>query len=130
MSNEYWWGTGRRKTSTARVRVRPGTGEFKINERDLEEYFPRAFHRRSALEPLELVEGEGNYDVYVNCDGGGLTGQADAVKMGLARALCKADSSFEEALRDAKMLTRDARMVERKKYGRHGARRGKQTSKR
>ncbi|MFP4176393.1 MAG: 30S ribosomal protein S9 [Planctomycetota bacterium] len=130
MSNEYWWGTGRRKTSTARVRVRPGTGEFKINERDLQEYFPREFHRRSALEPLEHVEAEGNYDVYVNCDGGGLTGQAEAVKMGLARALCKADSSFEDALREAKMLTRDARMVERKKYGRHGARRGKQTSKR
>lgn len=130
MENEYWWGTGRRKTSTARVRVRPGTGEIKVNERDLEEYFPRAYHQRAALKPLEVAEAEGQYDVYVNADGGGLTGQADAVKMGLARALIKADSSFEDPLKEAQLLTRDARMVERKKFGRHKARRGKQTSKR
>lgn len=130
MESEYWWGTGRRKTSTARVRIRPGTGEFQINERDLQEYFPREVHRRSAAKPLETAEAESQYDVYVNVKGGGLTGQADAVKLGLARALIKADSSFEVPLKEEDLLTRDPRMVERKKFGRHKARRGHQTSKR
>ena len=130
MENEYWWGTGRRKTSTARVRIRPGTGEVKINERDLADYFPREVHRRAALKPLHVAEAEGQYDVYANVNGGGLTGQADALKLGIARALIKADSSFESPLKEDDLLTRDARMVERKKFGRHKARRGKQTSKR
>lgn len=130
MDSEYYWGTGRRKTSTARVRIRPGTGEFLVNERELDEYFPRAVHRKSAMEPLEVAEAAGRYDVYVNADGGGKTGQADAIKLGLARALLKADSSFEDHLKDEELLTRDARMVERKKFGRHKARRGHQTSKR
>jgi small subunit ribosomal protein S9 len=130
MESEYWWGTGRRKTSTARVRIRPGTGDFQINDRDLEDYFPREVHQRSAAKPLHTTESKGQYDVYVNVNGGGLTGQADAVKLGLARALLKADSSFEDTLKEQNLLTRDPRMVERKKFGRHKARRGHQTSKR
>ncbi|MFP4029345.1 MAG: 30S ribosomal protein S9 [Candidatus Brocadiia bacterium] len=130
MENEYWWGTGRRKTSVARVRIRPGTGEIKINERDLKDYFPRLAHRKQVTKPLEVTGTEDRYDVYARTNGGGVTGQAGAMKLGISRALVKADSSFEQALKDEELLTRDPRMVERKKYGRHKARRGKQSSKR
>jgi small subunit ribosomal protein S9 len=126
----YWWGTGRRKTSVARVRMRPGTGMIEINERALDEYFPRLLHRQQILRPLEVTGSQDMYDVLVNAQGGGLTGQADAVRLGIARALLKADSANEAPLKEGNLLTRDPRMVERKKYGRHKARRAHQYSKR
>ena len=130
MASEYWWGTGRRKTSVARVRILPGTGQIQINGRDLEEYFPRKAHRNQVLKPLQVVSAEGRYDVLAKLHGGGPTGQAGAMKLGIARALCKADSSYEEPLKENELLTRDPRMVERKKYGKHKARRAHQHSKR
>ena len=130
MAGEYWWGTGRRKTSVARVRMRPGTGVIEVNGRAMEDYFPRMAHRQQVIAPLNATESEGKYDVFINAHGGGLTGQAGAVKLGIARALLKADSAAAEPLRVQKMLTRDPRMVERKKFGLHKARRAHQFSKR
>ena len=130
MPTEYWWGTGRRKTSVARVRMMPGTGVIEVNARALEAYFPRETHRSEALAPLKLTGAEGRYDIHAQLQGGGLSGQAGALKLGIARALMKADSSFEAPLKEKKMLTRDSRMVERKKYGKHKARRSHQYSKR
>ena len=127
---EYIWGVGRRKSSVARVRIRPGSGEYKINKRDVDEYFPLDRHRLDARAPLEAAQAVGKWDVFVNVKGGGITGQAGAVLLGLARALVKASPDVEGALRDGGLLTRDSRMVERKKYGRRGARRSFQFSKR
>ena len=130
MANEYWWGTGRRKTSVARVRMRPGTGLIEVNKRPIDEYFPRKLHRDKVLTPLIVAQAQGKYDVFVNAHGGGLTGQAGAMCLGIARALLKADSAAAEPLRAQKLLTRDPRMVERKKFGLHKARRAHQFSKR
>jgi len=130
MAETYWWGTGRRKTSVARVRVRPGTGLIEINSRPMDEYFPRKTHRDQVLTPLKAVDALGKYDVLVKAEGGGLSGQAGAICLGVARALLKADVAFAEPLRVGKLLTRDSRMVERKKYGLHKARRAHQFSKR
>jgi len=127
---EYWWGTGRRKTSVARVRLFPGKGEININGRTLDEVFPRVIHRNEVMAPLQDTETQNQYDVCVSTSGGGQTGQAQAIKLGIARALRKADTEFESVLKDKGHLTRDSRMVERKKFGRHKARRGHQTSKR
>lgn len=124
------WGVGRRKTSVARVRVRPGSGKLLINKRDLEKYFTETMDRRSVLAPLEACEQAGKWDVHVNVRGGGHTGQAGAIKLGVARALLRCDAKFEPALRDGGFLTRDSRKVERKKYGQAGARRRFQFSKR
>jgi small subunit ribosomal protein S9 len=123
-------GTGRRKTSVARVRLRPGAGNITINGRTLEEYFHNLKQRNSVLAPLEQTGKRTEVDVLVRVEGGGITGQADACKLGIARALKKIDESFTPGLRDTGMLTRDARMKERKKYGLRGARRGTQFSKR
>jgi small subunit ribosomal protein S9 len=123
-------GTGRRKTSVARVRVRAGKGTFKINDRDLEDYFPSIRDRESALAPLTITGKRAELDVFVRVNGGGMTGQADATKLGIARALKQFDTAIYEAMRDANLLTRDSRMKERKKYGLRGARRGTQFSKR
>lgn len=123
-------GTGRRKSAVARVRVRPGSGRIAINNRPLENFFPLAQHQRVLLEPLTLTERRDAVDVIIRVNGGGPTGQADACKLGIARALKSMDPELEKALRDAGMLTRDARVKERKKYGLHGARRGTQFSKR
>jgi small subunit ribosomal protein S9 len=123
-------GTGRRKTSVARVRLRPGTGNIKINGRTLEEYFHNLKQRNAVLAPLVQTNKRNDFDVLVRVEGGGITGQADACKLGIARALKKIDESFTPGLRDTGMLTRDARMKERKKYGLRGARRGTQFSKR
>jgi small subunit ribosomal protein S9 len=128
--NPFTWGTGRRKSAVARVRIRPGEGKFLINERALEEYFPREGDRQAINSPLAAANGAGKWDIFVNVQGGGLTGQTGAVLLGLARALVKAEPACEAALRDQGLLTRDARKVERKKYGRSGARRGFQFSKR
>jgi small subunit ribosomal protein S9 len=130
MAEDYFWGTGRRKTAVARVRIRPGTGAMKINERDMEEYFTREGHQARVREPLRVTHNQGRYDVFVNVKGGGITGQTDAVRLGLSRALLKADSALRAVLKEQGMLTRDARKVERKKYGLRGARRAPQYSKR
>ncbi len=126
----YFWGTGRRKSAVARVRIRPGSGEFIVNGRQCEEYFTRERDQAAVRAPLTATKTLGQYDIYVNVKGGGPTGQAGAVLLGIARALCKAQTDLEETLRDGGYLTRDSRMVERKKYGRRGARRGCQFSKR
>lgn len=123
-------GTGRRKTSVARVRLRPGKGQILINGRALDEFFYDERQRNAALTPLTVTGKRDDVDIQVRVDGGGITGQADACKLGIARALKIYDVSLEPALRDAGLLTRDSRMKERKKYGLRGARRGTQFSKR
>ncbi len=128
--NGYWWGVGRRKTSVARVRIKEGSGKIIINGKDYQEYFPTIRQRLDIMEPLKVTKSQKSYDVFANVDGGGITGQAGAVMMGLGRALLIANSEHEGPLREAKHLTRDARMVERKKYGRRKARRSFQFSKR
>lgn len=126
---EFVWGTGRRKTATARVRIRPGSGLFFVNGRPLEEYFPRILHRTTAEEPLKAMEGV-SFDVFVNVQGGGNSGQAGAIRHGLARALEAYNKEWRPLLKVKGFLTRDPRMVERKKPGRPGARRRFQFSKR
>jgi small subunit ribosomal protein S9 len=125
-----YYGTGRRKTSTARVFLRPGVGRMFVNTRPIENYFPRETHRIDLMRPLTMTESADKYDVFVTVRGGGATGQCGAVRLGLARALMLANPTLREALKRAGMLTRDAREVERKKYGRAGARRSFQFSKR
>jgi small subunit ribosomal protein S9 len=126
----FYWGTGRRKNALARVRIRPGKGDFLINNRSADDYFPRTIWHTEALSPLKAAGVEGKIDVYVNASGGGLTGQSGAVKLGLARALLKLNPELKSVLRKAGMLTRDPRMVERKKFGQKGARARYQYSKR
>lgn len=126
----YWWGTGRRKTSVARVRIRPGSGKFIVNKRELDDYFKRDQDRKAAWAALKLVQAEKSFDVFVNVRGGGITGQAGATLLGVARALKVYDENYLGALRDNGLLTRDPRMVERKKPGQAGARRRFQFSKR
>ena len=126
----YWWGTGRRKSSVARVRIKPGKGKFVVNKKELTDYFPREQDRKAILGPLEAVKAEKSFDVFINVKGGGITGQSGATRLGIARALRDYDSNLIQALRDGGHLTRDARMVERKKPGQRGARRRFQFSKR
>ena len=123
-------GTGRRKTSVARVRLRAGKGRIQINERPLDDYFHNVRQRQAVLAPLIHTGKRDEVDVLVRVDGGGITGQADACKLGIARALKRFDVTLDEKLRDSGLLTRDSRMKERKKYGLRGARRGTQFSKR
>jgi len=124
------WGVGRRKTAVARVRIWPGQGAISINGRTVEDFFSEEKDRQAVYAPLTVSDVLKAYDVGVNVKGGGPTGQADATKLGIARALVKADPALEAALRDGKFLTRDPRMVERKKYGQPGARKKFQFSKR
>lgn len=126
----FIWGTGRRKSAVARVRIRPGSGQFKVNKRDIREYFVHPRDVDDAHVALRLTQTEGKLDVFVNVRGGGTTGQAGAVLLGLARAIKKYDPTLEPILRDNDLLTRDPREVERKKYGQPGARRRFQFSKR
>ena len=123
-------GTGKRKTSVARVILRPGDGSTWINGRSLEEYFPRATHRTLALAPFAVAGAEGTYDLRVRVHGGGVSGQAGAVRHGIARALVEADPELRVPLKREGFLTRDARQVERKKAGLHKARKAPQFSKR
>lgn len=126
-----YWGTGRRKSSIARVRLVPGTGDVKVNGRPGLDYFNRIPDYLSAVKaPLETLGLEAEYDVLVNAHGGGLTGQADAVKLGVARALCELDPQNRQPLKAEGYLTRDPRAKERKKYGLHKARKAPQYSKR
>ncbi len=122
--------TGRRKTAVARVRMLPGSGTITVNQRTLEDYFPRPTSRMRILEPFEATETVGQYDVLVSVEGGGIAAQADAVRHGISRALVSATETLRPALRKGGMLTRDPREVERKKYGRHKARKRPQYSKR
>ena len=127
---EYVWGLGRRKTAVARVRLRRGGGKIFINGKDIEEFFTEDRDRQSVRSPFTITKTLGMYDCMANVKGGGFTGQAGAVTLGIARAMLKMDESFNDPLRDAGLLTRDPRMVERKKYGLHKARRATQFSKR
>ncbi|WP_057940649.1 30S ribosomal protein S9 [Acetomicrobium hydrogeniformans] len=129
-SPTYYWGTGRRKESIARVRVRPGEGQIVINGRSIEDYFPRQLWRLHALEPLKVSGMEGKIDVFIKAQGGGLSGQAGAVRLGIARALLSLDPEMRPVLKKADLLARDPRMVERKKFGRRKARALYQYSKR
>lgn len=122
--------TGRRKTSVAQVCLTPGTGKISINHREFEEYFPITFNRIYILKPFEVVNMAGSFDMNVTVKGGGMTGQTGAIRLGIARALVEYDESLRAALREAKMMTRDPRMVERKKYGQKKARKRFQFSKR
>jgi small subunit ribosomal protein S9 len=123
-------GTGRRKSSVARVRLVPGSGKITINDRDIEGYIPFEALRSVVKQPLVATETLGSYDILVNVNGGGYTGQAGAIRHGIARALLQADPEFRPTLKRAGLLTRDPRMKERKKYGLKGARRAPQFSKR
>jgi small subunit ribosomal protein S9 len=123
-------GTGRRKKAIVRVRMRPGDGKISINGRPMTEYFYNVKQQRAVLGPLELTGKLPEVDLVIFASGGGFNGQADACKMGIARALCRLDETLGPKLRDSGMLTRDSRMKERKKYGFRGARRGTQFSKR
>ncbi len=126
----FIWGTGRRKSSVARVRLAQGSGKILINGRELNDYFTSERDRKALFAPFEVTNTGGKMDMLVNAGGGGPTGQAGAVILGLARALAKYDKSHEVPLRNAGLLTRDPRMKERKKYGQRGARRKFQFSKR
>lgn len=130
MAQTEYQAIGRRKTSTARVYLRPGDGSVTVNERDAAEYFPVAWRRRELDMPFEVTETIGQFNVLINVSGGGLTGQAEAVRLGIARALVEYDEELRKPLRDAGYLTRDDRMVERKKYGQPKARKKFQFSKR
>src|SRR5215831_10016348 len=117
-----FYATGRRKRAVARVWMTPGSGQILINHRDIDNYFGRATSKMILRQPLELTETQGRYDLYVNVSGGGLSGQADAIQLGITRALMKLNPSFRPALKRAGYVTRDPRIKERKKYGQRGAR--------
>ena len=121
---------GRRKTAVARVYLRNGSGKIVVNKRDLETYFPLKERRNLIMKPLVVTDNQSNFDIVVNTRGGGLTGQAEAIKLGIARALVKFNEELKQPLREHDLLTRDPRMVERKKYGQPKARKRFQFSKR
>jgi|SRR5215469_5903236 len=125
-----YYGTGRRKSAVARVFLRPGSGEFKVNGRPFEQYFVTESQRSSAKQSLVLVDSAANFNVIANVSGGGVNGQADAVKLGLARALMQFNSELRKKLKSEGLISRDARGKERKKYGQKGARKRFQFSKR
>jgi len=124
------YGTGRRKTATARVFLRPGSGNISINRRSLDAFFGRETARMVVRQPLELTQTSGQFDIYVTVSGGGISGQAGAIRHGITRALMEYDETLRGALRKAGFVTRDAREVERKKVGLHKARKRPQYSKR
>jgi len=130
MADVQYYGTGKRKTSVARVFLRPGSGKIMINRRELGDYFQTGTQKSAVMEPLQAVEATDTYDLYVTVKGGGTSGQAGAVRHGIARALLDADPERRAALKEKGLLTRDARKVERKKYGQRGARARFQFSKR
>lgn len=130
MAQNQYYGTGRRKTSTARVFLKAGSGNIVINQRTITEYFGRETARMVVMQPLELVEMVGKFDMYITVKGGGISGQAGAIRHGITRALMEFDESLRPELRKAGFVTRDARKVERKKVGLHKARKRPQYSKR
>jgi len=130
MADTQYYGTGRRKSSTARVFLRPGKGSIVVNQQPLDEYFGRETARMVVRQPLELTENTESFDAYVTVKGGGDTGQAGAIRLGITRALMEFDNELRPSLRSAGYVTRDARSVERKKVGLHKARKKPQFSKR
>jgi small subunit ribosomal protein S9 len=130
MAEALYRGTGRRKTAVARVRIMPGDGKITVNGRDYTEYFPRPIYQTTVTAPLQILEAQNRYDVVAQVHGGGPTGQADAVRHGIARALAEESQEARSELKEAGLLTRDARAVERKKYGLKKARKRPQFSKR
>jgi small subunit ribosomal protein S9 len=128
--SNVFWGTGKRKTSVARVRIRPGQGEFVVNDRPADEYFGRESSRMIIRQPFEVTSTAGQYNIDVNVFGGGVSAQAVAIRHGVTRALLQIDPEHRPALKKAGFITRDSREVERKKYGRHKARKRPQYSKR
>lgn len=130
MATNYYYGTGRRKTAVARVFMKPGSGKITVNDKPVDEFFSRETGRMVVRQPLELVQHATTFDIMVNVTGGGESGQAGAVRHGITRALIEYDAALKSALSNAGFVTRDAREVERKKVGLHGARRRKQFSKR
>jgi small subunit ribosomal protein S9 len=128
--NDQIWATGRRKCASAQVRIKPGTGKYKINNKTIEEYFTSEAARGYIEQPLIVTETSGKFDIHANIKGGGSIGQAGALRHGIARALTKYDENLRSALKNAGMLTRDARIKERKKPGQPGARKRFQFSKR
>ena len=130
MAENQFYGTGRRKTSTARVYLRPGAGEIKVNRKTFEEYFPNETLRMIIRQPLQLTETAGKFDILVNVAGGGPAGQAGAVRHGITRALMEFNADLRPTLKQAGLVTRDPRIKERKKYGQKGARKRFQFSKR
>lgn len=130
MDKIQYYGTGKRKTSTARVFLMPGSGQFVVNQMDYQEYFRNRAEQVTVAQPLTLTENLDKFDVYVNVSGGGFNGQAGAVRLGVARALLEFDPELRQALKRAGYLTRDPRIKERKKYGQPGARKRYQFSKR
>jgi small subunit ribosomal protein S9 len=129
-NTERWYATGRRKRAIARVWMTPGTGKVIVNRKNEDVYFPRSILRMIMHQPLELIEANEQYDFLINVVGGGISAQAEACRFGISRALLKADLERRPVLKKAGMLTRDAREVERKKYGKAGARKSYQFSKR
>ncbi|HEY0430074.1 MAG TPA: 30S ribosomal protein S9 [Pyrinomonadaceae bacterium] len=130
MADIQYYGTGRRKTSTARVYLRPGNGDIKVNRRGFEEYFPNEALRMIIFQPLRLTDTAGKFNILVNVDGGGTAGQAGAVRHGITRALLEYNADLRSVLKKAGLVTRDPRKKERKKYGQKGARKRFQFSKR
>ncbi len=130
MANNQYYGTGRRKSSAARVFLRPGSGNIVVNSKSLDEFFGRETARMIVRQPLELTNHVDTFDAYVTVEGGGITGQAGAIRLGIARALVEYNADLKPELRKAGFVTRDAREVERKKVGLHKARRATQFSKR
>ena len=130
MSQDFFYGTGKRKTAIARTRLYPGTGKIEVNGRAVEEYFPRETLRMIINQPLKLLNLEGKFDIKVNVTGGGISGQAEAIRHGISRALLEYDPDLRKPLKAAGFITRDARKKERKKYGQPKARKKFQFSKR
>ena len=130
MAEERYYATGKRKTTVARVWLKPGGGTIEVNKRAFDEYFPRETLRMTVLQPFELTNTKGQFDVYVNVNGGGMSGQARAIKHGISKALLTYNEKYREVLKKAGCITRDPRVKERKKYGQRGARARFQYSKR
>ncbi|MEA3471782.1 MAG: 30S ribosomal protein S9 [Thermodesulfobacteriota bacterium] len=130
MTDKRFYATGKRKTAVARVWMKEGSGNFVINKRAFDEYFPRDILKRLVWQPLDITESRDNFDFYVNVNGGGISAQAGAIKHGISKALVEYDANLKTVLRKAGFLTRDARIKERKKYGQPGARKRFQYSKR
>jgi small subunit ribosomal protein S9 len=130
MSDERHQSTGKRKNAIARVRLQPGSGKLLINSKPIENYFGRETSRMIIMQPFELTQTIGRFDIFVNVQGGGLSGQAGAIRHGISKALLEVDSSYRSTLKAAGFLTRDSRVKERKKYGKRGARASFQFSKR
>jgi small subunit ribosomal protein S9 len=130
MVEEKYYATGKRKTTVARVWLRPGGGTIEVNKRAFADYFPRETLRMAVLQPFELTNTMGQFDVYVNVNGGGISGQAGAIKHGISKALLTYNEKYREVLKKAGFITRDPRVKERKKYGQRGARARFQYSKR